>query len=745
MGKYPPRKAVEDLNLPPEAIDLMEDKGFERLYPPQSKAADSILAGDSCVFAYPTASGKTLLGYLAIVKQVLENNGKALYIVPLRALASEKEQELKMFESLGISSVVSMGDYDEVDPSLKEHDVIVATSEKADSLLRHNVDWIEELDVIISDEVHLVNERGRGPTLEVTLSKLKEANPQAQMIALSATIANSEDIAKWLDAKHFESDWRPVELRKAVFFDNELHYESGHIEDVKDEGGRLASLVLPTLDDDDQCLIFVSSRRSTSATADKLKSKVSKKLTENEKRKLSNLAAELRQEADTSLGYELAKCVEKGTAFHHAGLNNRQRTLIEDNFRKKLIKVISATPTLAAGVNVPAHRVIIRDCKRYDGNAGKQVPLPVLEVQQMIGRAGRPAYDDEGEAILIAKNDEDVDEYLDRYILGESEKILSRLGNMTALRPHILALVATGYAKDTQTIIDFLEHTFYAEHHDPEEIKNDVRNIISYLDKENLINMHGKFKQTNTLEATTLGEKVSDLYIDPYSAVKMKNAFKYRRKYDVDVSYFSYIHVICHTPDMRKQYLKKQEKRRYGAEVEGKVDEFLQDIPADPNDYLEFMKAYKTALILQDWINEHDEDDLNAKYGVQPGDVYGMVSTAKWLTNAMTQLASLMGVDDYGVVKKLGTRLKHGVRTELLDLTRMRDVGRVRARSLYNSGYETVEAVKNTKPSKLEEVDNIGSELAESLSSLKRTKGAANITSDQESPSKTQQTSLQNF
>ena len=208
---------VSELGVDPRVVDLLREQGIEALYPPQADAVPFALAGENLVLAIPTASGKSLIAYLAILRSVLKG-GKALYIVPLRALASEKYADLKAFEALGISVAMSVGDYDSVDPNLEKQDVLVATSERADSLLRHRADWLTKLTVVVADEVHLINDADRGPTLEVTLAKMRQVNPKLQIIALSATIRNSAELAAWLKAEHVWSDWRPVPLKSGVMY-----------------------------------------------------------------------------------------------------------------------------------------------------------------------------------------------------------------------------------------------------------------------------------------------------------------------------------------------------------------------------------------------------------------------------------------------------------------------------------------------------------------------------------------------
>src|SRR5438132_10082561 len=217
---------VAELGLDPRIVEILKAQGIEELYPPQADAIGPALLGENLVLAIPTASGKSPVAYPAILASVLRG-GKALYIVPLRALATEKYDQLKSFEPLGIKVGISMGDYDSVDPSLEKFDVMVATSERADSLLRHRTNWLQRLSVVVADEVHLINDADRGPTLEVTLAKLRQVNPKAQVLALSATIQNSNPLAEWLEEEHVTSDWRPVPLKQGVYFDGLVHFVDG--------------------------------------------------------------------------------------------------------------------------------------------------------------------------------------------------------------------------------------------------------------------------------------------------------------------------------------------------------------------------------------------------------------------------------------------------------------------------------------------------------------------------------------
>ena len=210
---------VDELELPDGVIEVLQEEGIVELHPPQAKAVSFALDGKNLMLAIPTASGKSLVAYLAVLKHVLEWGGKALYIVPLRALASEKFDDLKKFERLGVKVAMSAGDLDSPDPQLDDFDIIVATSEKADSLLRHQSAWLGHITLVVADEVHLIHDPGRGPTLEVTLTKFRKLNPSLQVIALSATIKNAREVADWLNAELVTSEWRPTPLKEGVFLD----------------------------------------------------------------------------------------------------------------------------------------------------------------------------------------------------------------------------------------------------------------------------------------------------------------------------------------------------------------------------------------------------------------------------------------------------------------------------------------------------------------------------------------------
>jgi helicase len=208
--------------LPPQLYDAIKQE-ISELRPAQAKAIKSgLLDGNNLLVCTPTASGKTLIAELASVTAILNKKGKAVYIVPLKSLATEKYKDFKKRYSRFVKIALSIGDIDSSDSYLADYDLIICTAEKLDSLLRHHSPWISLVSVVVVDEVHLLNDVERGPTLEILITMLRQLLKNVQLIALSATIGNPEELAKWLDAKLILDSWRPVKLSQGIYFRGEV-------------------------------------------------------------------------------------------------------------------------------------------------------------------------------------------------------------------------------------------------------------------------------------------------------------------------------------------------------------------------------------------------------------------------------------------------------------------------------------------------------------------------------------------
>jgi len=205
--------------------NVLEGLKIDELRPCQTKSLKhGILDKKSLLVCTPTGSGKTLVAEIAAVNSIMNRWGKAIYIVPLKALAMEKYKEFKRRYGSMFKIALSIGDLDSSDPYLGEYDLIFTTSEKLDSLIRHSAPWLKDIGVVVIDEIHLLNDPGRGPTLEILITILKSTLSKVQLIGLSATIGNPKELSEWLGAELVIDDWRPVELKKGIMHDGEVEF-----------------------------------------------------------------------------------------------------------------------------------------------------------------------------------------------------------------------------------------------------------------------------------------------------------------------------------------------------------------------------------------------------------------------------------------------------------------------------------------------------------------------------------------
>ena len=698
---------VTELNIDPKIVDALLKNGYENLHPPQADAIPLALTGVNLVAAMPTASGKSLVGFIPALDAVVSKGGKVLYIVPLKALASEKRDDLDKFSELGMKVMMSSGDLDSDDGRLSDADVIVATSEKADSMVRHGSKWMDDVRLVIADEIHLIHDPGRGPTLEVVLTKLMRRNPDMQIIALSATISNAGDLARWLNAELVTSDWRPIPLREGVYYNGEICFEDCSCTEVPSAKDEIWALMEQTLRDGGQCMIFVNTRRSTESLAvkysDKMKEIAGRELTSKETEMLEG------DSESTAVGKKLSACVKCGMAFHNAGLTYKQRRYVEDNFKNGTIKCIVATPTLAAGINLPARRVIVRDTYRFESNAGN-VPISVMEVKQMCGRAGRPGYDPYGEAVLIAKNYRDYEHLMEDYVMHDTERLTSKLNNETTLRSHILGLIATGDADTENEIVAFMHQTFFGNTSQLYGIESVVENVVDFLEKEEMVK-----REDDKLRILPFGKRISDLYIDPKSAVMLRDAVRRIRD---DSDELVILHAAASTPDVMGLYPKKADATRLNQISIDYETDFLIDIDGDSEYAFEgFLSDLKVAVLLYDWINEISEEEITITMGIGPGDIRSRVDMVDWLLYSMNEIAYIFKPEVSKRIRPLLTRVKYGVKDELLSLVAFRGVGRARARILFENGICNRSDVISADMETLSKLSRIGPVLARSLKS----------------------------
>ena len=778
MGE--PERAVSRLGLPEDFVQFVEnDWGIKTLHPPQAEAMPSILAGRNTMLCIPTASGKSLVAFMGLVNQIMTKNvgSRGIYIVPLKALASEKLEELKQLGgSLGLKIGLGIGDAPNEAKQIDDCDILVCTSEKLDSLMRSKSEVLRRVSVVVADEFHLVNDSHRGPTMEINLARIRHLLPEAQIITLSATVGNSQDLADWLESDLIVSQWRPISLEYATLAELDLEpraIQKSELSTASDLGpprtleGPKSHVAWAALNDvyeqEGQLLVFVAARRSAQSEAKKLGQRMRKYLSKNNPEvlpALNELSERLSRSSNSAMGDTLAECVKGGVAFHHAGLRHTQRNEIENAFKNRILYCLCATPTLAAGVNLPARRVLIRDLKRFEDGMSRL--LPVMEVRQMLGRAGRPRYDPVGEAWLACKGGDPrqvADDIADRYIHGPVEDISSKLAAEPAMRFHLLSSIATGGLNTRKKIGDFFSRTYLGHSQTNSYLQENIDSMLKWLVDKRFVRRTNvgsieenwddetpswvdaaqsasgvSFSKSNSrepteatfgfqrassisignsqsfdtealdneYEATPMGERVAQLYIDPLSADilldGLRRAVRRIVRNSLPVTSFSLCHLVAATPDFISLWPKSSELD-FGSKLRQKSalveDQLLIESPIDER----AMGLVKSAWCTEFWYEERDLRDIEKELGVTPGDVYTRTDLMAWLLLAAREVLlrdDVFAEEHLGYVAELAgmleltrARVRAGCKEDLLQLVQVRNIGRNRARTLSEMGVRT--------------------------------------------------------
>ena len=642
------------------------------------------------IISIPTASGKTVLGVLPALKTIL-NGGKAVYAAPLLSIQNEKVKEFKAFEEHGIN----------VGKHPSSADLSVMVFESFDALTRFSWNVLRDVDTLIIDEFHMIGEYSRGPTLEAAITRAKIINPGMRIIALSATLKNIEEIEGWLEGTCVEHDYRPVPLHKEVL-DAEMF-------NTKNKNDVIVKIAEKAMNDNSQALAFVSTRRFTESLATYVAKKINKKLSKDQKQRFKEVAEKLlavpekKGSLPTSTCVKLAESVEKGVAFHHAGLFNEQKEIIEDEFRNGNILMITATPSLMYGVNLPSKTVVIRDHTRWTSQ-GPQ-PIPVFDYEQMSGRAGSPQYDDVGYSYLIAKTMDEAQNLEEYYVEGEIEQTNSKLvDNKDAIYKQIIAQIASSLSKNLDELTEFFGKTLYGYqmNNNPsmaffaaDSLKYELENALSFLLQNGIIRA-----TPEGLKTTEFGNLIAKSNYAVETAVKIK-------EYVSDISEINveeFIYALAETPDLP---LITFNERKSKDPVQEKLSEcglFAVDLG----------NIEATTVSLIEWINERSEFDIENKYNVYSASTRRSAYEASRLVKFAKNTSEVLG--DYSNLKEydiLSARLYYGVKPDIIPLViGVKRLGRKRARNLVKIFGNDL---SNVSEKELQKIDGIGPKLAEKI------------------------------
>lgn len=639
------------------------------------------------IISIPTASGKTVLGILPALKTIL-NGGKAIYAAPLLSIQNEKVKEFKAFEEHGIK----------VGKHPSNSDLSVMVFESFDALTRFSWNVLREVDTLIIDEFHMIGEYSRGPTLESAITRAKIINPSLRIIALSATLKNIDEIEQWLDGKTVEHDYRPVPLNKEVL-DAEMF-------NTKNKNDVIVKIVEKAIEDNSQALSFVSTRRFTESLATYVAKKIDKKTTKEQKQKFKQVADKLLEvpkkkgSLPTTTCLKLAEAAEKGVVFHHAGLFNEQKEIIEDEFRKGNILMITATPSLMYGVNLPSKYVIIRDHTRWTSNG--PASIPVFDYEQMSGRAGRPQYDDVGYSYLVAKTMDEAFDLEARYVNGEIELTNSKLiDNKDAIYKQIIAQIASSLSKNLDDLNDFFGKTLYGF-----QMKNNPSMSMFAQDSLNwelesaleFLLQNGIIRATpEGLKTTDFGNLIAKSNYAVETAVKIKEYVSTMEK----LNPAEMIYALAETPDLPLISFKGRKSKDPVRDKLSECGLFAVDI-GNPE---------ATAVSLIEWIDERNEYEIENAYNVYSASTrrsaYEASRLVKFAKNTLEVLGNYSNLKD---MDYLSARLYYGVKEDIIPLVvGVKRLGRKRARLLMKTFGDNLSEASEKE---LQKVEGIGPKLA---------------------------------
>lgn len=639
------------------------------------------------IISIPTASGKTVLGILPALKTIL-NGGKAIYAAPLLSIQNEKVKEFKAFEEHGIK----------VGKHPSNSDLSVMVFESFDALTRFSWNVLREVDTLIIDEFHMIGEYSRGPTLESAITRAKIINPSLRIIALSATLKNIDEIEQWLDGKTVEHDYRPVPLNKEVL-DAEMF-------NTKNKNDVIVKIVEKAIEDNSQALIFVSTRRFTESLATYVAKKIDKKTTKEQKQKFKQVADKLLEvpkkkgSLPTTTCLKLAEAAEKGVVFHHAGLFNEQKEIIEDEFRNGNILMITATPSLMYGVNLPSKYVVIRDHTRWTSNG--PASIPVFDYEQMSGRAGRPQYDDVGYSYLVAKTMDEAFDLEARYVNGEIELTNSKLiDNKDAIYKQIIAQIASSLSKNLDDLNDFFGKTLYGF-----QMKNNPSMSMFAQDSLNwelesaleFLLQNGIIRATpEGLKTTDFGNLIAKSNYAVETAVKIKEYVSTMEK----LNPAEMIYALAETPDLPLISFKGRKSKDPVRDKLSECGLFAVDI-GNPE---------ATAVSLIEWIDERNEYEIENAYNVYSASTrrsaYEASRLVKFAKNTLEVLGNYSNLKD---MDYLSARLYYGVKEDIIPLVvGVKRLGRKRARLLMKTFGDNLSEASEKD---LQKVEGIGPKLA---------------------------------
>jgi len=710
---------LEAYNVAPDILEIWREQVGPELLPVQERAVKEfgLFGGGNLIVFSPTSSGKTFIGEMAAVKAARENT-KVFYLVPQKALAAEKFEELRRrYGPAGIKVVVSSRDRREHDADIEQLDfqIAVVVFEKLQALLVTRPQLMEAVGLVVVDELQMITDRDRGPTLELLLTKLRTAASKPRIIGLSAVLGRAHTLADWLGARLLVDTRRPVELRKGVLCRGSFRYREHNsgkegteeFPDLRSE--KREDLLLGAAEElvrrGEQVLVFLPDRATTVLFARVLAPRV---------RSQSLVAAveELRQLEETHAREMLVEVLGGAVAFHNSDLSPEEREIVERHFRNGAIRALFSTSTLAVGMNLPVKNVLL-DHRRWQfmrryarwslGDVSKS------EYENMSGRAGRLSLvEDFGRSILVTYSPFEADVWLGHYAGSDFEEIRPTL-NDAPLEDHVLDLMASGLASsraevEEMLLSSFTGHVHWVQKMSRVEFGESLGKAVAKCLAGGLVRESG----TEGLEVTDVGRVCAGKGVGVATGAALARWAVEAQAVVVDD--LEVLTKVSLTPGGADVYVGLTREERNKADYRGeilarvaaaglgsrpgfaKIAADLVSLEYEPT------KAIKKALLLADWIAEVRTKDLESRYHVWAGAVRRIGEEYGWLVDALAGIARASGWTDTrsATLDVLADRLAHGVAADGLAVARLRarGLGRALVRRLVDAGLRDRESLK---------------------------------------------------
>ena len=724
---------LENFGISRSVIEKLTELGYEELTEIQRSAIESgLFENRSLIVSAPTGTGKTFIGELAaLTASTRKELGRTFLLVPLKALAEEKFEDFqKKYTEWGLRVAISTADRIEFDNELVEYDVIISTYEKLNALLIRRPELLREIGLVIIDEIQNIGDESRGLSIEVLLTRILiyRSNDRPQIIGLSATISNAKELASWLGAELGETEKRDIELREGILYTGKAsigflgkklengdfiyrEFNTGNIEiEPKLEIDEIKKIA--EISQNEQSIIFINTQGKTQRIARRIAEGLPSTSDTDE------LIEELDNRVESTPSTRaLKRTLQNGVAFHHAGLLPVEREIVEDGFRRGLIRVVCATTTLGAGVNTPAKNVIIFSHQFWDGRS-----IPTSDYKNMSGRAGRIRTKDEfGRSILLGESEREMEMLWREYVTAQPERVKSQIPGRRRFDCSILGLVASGVCSTIEELTYFLEMTFFGHTY----YRGTSEEFQKYFDvpiKEEiskLINNGFIEEENGDLTVTELGKRCAEELLLPDTILllyEILKKFEIKIKETIDLNRFveGFIHLCCCSPDASLLFKPTSEAEIEELRAIWKVNR--ESFMHEPRDETLFLRSLRTTRMLRRWIDGLSLSEL-AAYAPH-GIIKRTAENISWILNGFARVADkpLFDFSDefYEFMEMLAGRVYYGVPSEAIPNMQLRipAIHRHRATLLAEAGFKTIDDLINASMSDLISVRDIGERLA---------------------------------